>query len=285
MSDVNPRRIALGDQLRLLRESADMSGKRLAERLNWQASKISRIENARQHVTDSDIVAWCTALRVPKAEIAELRDELRAIRVEEARWSQQLRVGHRAVQESVAKNDEAATRIRVFSIALVPGLLQTAEYARHVFLSLAELHNSPRDTEEAVRARMQRQESLYAPDKQIELLMTESALRHPIAPASVMHAQVDRLIALQGMPTLRLGIMPFGRPLPAAATHNFVIRDDNVTIELINTEVSSSDPEDVQLFERYLQQLWERAAEGDAAREILLAVSADYAQQRNTSDN
>lgn len=269
MSDVNPRRLALGDQLRLLRDSADVSGKQLAERLGWPASKISRIENARQQVTDADIVAWCDALGVAGDDTEGLRDELRAIRVEEARWSHQLRTGHRAVQDELVTTYEAASRIRVFSISLVPGLLQTAEYARHVFASLGELHETPRDTEEAVAARMQRQQVLYVPDKNIELLMTESALRHPIAPPTVMHAQVDRIMALHGMPTVRVGIIPFGRTLPAAATHNFVIKDDEVTVELINTEVATRDPEDLRLFERHLERLWERAAEGDEAREIL----------------
>jgi transcriptional regulator with XRE-family HTH domain len=270
LTDINPRRLVLGDQLRLLRESAGISGKQLAQRLGWPASKISRIENARQAVTDGDLVAIGDGLNLPDDVRQELRDELRAIRVEEARFSQRVRVGHRGLQNEVAAAEADARRIRVFSLALVPGLAQTAEYARHVFDSLAELHHAPRDTAEAVQSRMDRQTILYREGKSIELLMTEFALRNPIAPAPVMQAQVDRLLALQGLPSLvRFGIIPLGQQIPPAAAHNFVIRDDSVTIELINTEVATRDPDDVRLYDGYLERLWAQAAEGDHARAIL----------------
>ncbi|MFF5992564.1 Scr1 family TA system antitoxin-like transcriptional regulator, partial [Prauserella flavalba] len=171
MTDPHARRLALGDQLRLLREAAGLSGKRLAERLGWQPSKVSRIENARQAVTDSDVVALAGALELSGGQAAELREELRSIRADEARWSQQLRAGHRVVQHNVAEAERAARHIRVFSLTLVPGLLQTAEYARYVFASLANLHESPRDTDDAVRARMDRQQVLYDESKQVDLLI------------------------------------------------------------------------------------------------------------------
>lgn len=277
MTDTSPRRLALGDTLRLLRGSAGLSGKQLAEQLGWQASKISKIENARQSVTDTDLVDIGRALNLDAAHVEDLRNELRAIRLEEARWNQQLRVGHRRLQQNVAQADHAASRISVFSLTLVPGLLQTAEYARHVFLSLAELHDSPRDTDAAVRARMDRQQVLYDESKQIELLMTESVLRYPVAPASVMLGQIDRLITVQGLPALRFGIIPLGRQLPAAVAHNFVMKDDTVIVELINTEFTTRDPDDVELYRRYFDTLWEVAAEGDAARVILTRAASDLA--------
>ncbi|MCP2254272.1 Helix-turn-helix domain-containing protein [Prauserella aidingensis] len=275
MTDTSPRRLALGDTLRLLRGSAGLSGKQLAEQLGWQASKISKIENARQSVTDTDLVDLGLALDLDDAQVEELRNELRAIRIEEARWSQQLRVGHRQLQQNVAQADHAASHISVFSLALVPGLLQTAEYARHVFASLAELHDSPRDTDAAVRARMDRQQVLYDDSKQIELLMAESVLRHPAAPTTVMLGQIDRLITVQGLPSLRFGIIPFDSPLPAAVAHNFVMKDDTVTVELINTEFTTQDADDVALYRRYFDQLWGVAAEGEAARAILTRVASE----------
>lgn len=86
----------------------------------------------------------------------------------------------------------------------------------------------------------------------------------------VMLAQVDRLLALQGLPSLaRFGIVPIGRRIPAAVAHNFVIRDDTVTVELINTEVATRDSDDARLYDAYLEQLWAQAAEGAEARAIL----------------
>ncbi|GAA1233555.1 helix-turn-helix transcriptional regulator [Prauserella halophila] len=275
MTDTSPRRLALGDTLRLLRGSTGLSGKLLAEQLGWQASKISKIENARQAVTDTDIVDLGRVLDLDHEQVEELRDELRAIRLDEARWARQLRVGHRPLQENVARADQTADRIGVFSLTLVPGLLQTAEYARHVFLSLAEMHDSPRDTDEAVRGRMDRQQVLYDESKQVELLMAESALHYPVAPRNVMLGQIDRLITVQGLPSLRFGIIPLGRRLPAVVAHNFVLKDDAVTVELINTEFTTQDAADAALYRRYFDSLWSVAAEGDDARAILTRIASD----------
>ncbi|PKV95938.1 helix-turn-helix protein [Amycolatopsis echigonensis] len=275
MTSPTERRLALGDQLRLLRDTAGISGKHLAEQLGWPASKISRIERARQAVTDTDLVAMSAALGLGADEAEQLRNELRAIRIEEARWSQHLRVGHRALQEQVGQEQRDAQHIAVFALTMVPGLVQTAEYARHVFLSLAEVHDTPRDTEAAVGARMERQQLLYAEGKTIELLLTTFAFTNPIAPASVMRAQIDRLIALQGLPTLRLGIIPPGVALPAAVAHTFRIADDTVSVELVNTEVSTRDPGDLALYTNYLAKLWDLAAEGDEARALLMRLARD----------
>jgi transcriptional regulator with XRE-family HTH domain len=271
------RRLAFGDQLRLLRESTGLSGKRLAEQLGWQPSKISKIETGKQAISDSDVVAISRGLGLAKDPTEELRDELRAIRMEEARWNRRLRVGHRAIQEAVGSAERDATRIRGFSLTLVPGLVQTAEYARYVFMALSELHDSPRDTDDAVRARMERQHVLYDPAKRIELLMTEAALRHPIALREVMLAQVDRLLAVQGLPVLRLGIVPVDRPLPTVVTHDFSIKDDAVTVELAHTEMATREPADVELYNRLADRLWSVAAEGDEARALLARVAAELA--------
>ena len=58
MSSFQQARIDLGRQLRQLREAAGLSGKELAQRLHWQPSKVSRLENARQTATEDDVVRW-----------------------------------------------------------------------------------------------------------------------------------------------------------------------------------------------------------------------------------
>lgn len=274
-NDIDRRKLVLGDQLRLLRESAGLSGKRLAEQVSWQASKLSKLERAKQSITDSDVVTICEALGVPADQTDALRDELRAIRLDEARWNRQLRVGHKAVQNAVARDERTVRHVRAVNLTLVPGLLQTAEYARTVFVTLSELHQSERDTDAAVRARIERQQVLYDSAKQIELLMTEASLRYPIAPPSVMLAQIDRLLTVQGLPALRLGIVPLGHRLPAVVMHDFVIRDDTVLVELVNTEIISREPADLTLYNRLADMLWSVAVEGDDARGLLTRIAAD----------
>jgi transcriptional regulator with XRE-family HTH domain len=271
------RRLALADQLRLLRESTGRSGKELAEQLRWQPSKISKIERGKQAVTDSDIVAIGATLGFSAETTEALRNEGRAIRLDEAKWRQRLLRdgGHQAIQQAVSVAESDAHVIRGFSLGLVPGLVQTAEYARRVFTTLAELYESPRDIDAAVAARLERQHVLYDSDKQIELLMTETALRHPIAPRPVMLAQIDRLLAVQGLPALRLGIVPVDRPLGVVAQHSFSIKDDTVTVELAHTEATMQEPADIELYNRLADRLWTVAVEGDDARALLARVAAN----------
>lgn len=275
MSTPDLRRLALGDQLRLLRESTGKSGKELAEQLHWQPSKISKVERGRQAVTDSDLVAIGAALGLSAETTEALRNEGRAIRLDEAKWRRRLEAvgGHQAVQRAVSVAEDQVHVIRGFSLGLVPGLVQTAEYARAVFTRLVDLYESPRDVDAAVAARLDRQHVLYDSEKRIELLMTETALRHPIAGREVMLAQIDRLLTVQGLPALRLGIVPADRPLGAVATHGFSIKDDTVTVELAHTEVTTREPADVELYNQLANALWSVAVEGDEARGVLARIA------------
>lgn len=282
-NEAERRRLALGDQLRLIREDHNVSGKRLAEITGWAPSKVSRIERNRQPITDSHIVAIAAALELGADTTEELRDELRAIRLEEARWSRQLTVGHRPIQERVRKAEATRSTLSAFSVLFVHGLAQTAGYARRVFEVLADTHESLSDTRGAVGARMDRQQVLYDEDKHFEILMTEAALRLPIASPAVMRGQIDRLMTLADLPNLRLGVIPLGTVMPVMIMHDFSIRDDEVLIELGHTEMVTGDEYDVALYRSVLDRLWLVAVEGDDARPLLARAAADLGQAAGAS--
>lgn len=268
------RRLAFGERLSQLREAAGLSGNRLAELCGWAQSKVSRIQSGVQNITDADVTAWCEATGTNVDEKAELLAELRAIRLDQARWKSRLRRGHQALQTNVAAAEQAATIIRMFSPTLVPGLLQTPDYARAVFRKLAAIKGAPDDADEAVAVRMQRQAVLYDSAKRIDLLVAEAALRSPIAPRDVMAAQYDRLIALLGVSNVRFGIVPLDVELPLPMLHGVWILDDFVSVETLNTEIATRDPDDVKLYNDAFDELWKVAAEGDAARAILSRLLA-----------
>lgn len=269
MTDPEQRRAVFGERLRVLREDAGyLTAKEFAHRLGWHPSKVSRVENGRLSITENDVAAWATAAGVPDAA-DELKEDLYAVALEENRWKRQLRDGHRTRQQQSQQVERDASLIRVFELAVVPGLVQTAEYARYVFMAGAELHQTPRDTSAAVQARMQRQNVLYDEGKTIELLIAESALRYPVCPPEVMTAQIDRMLALAGLPSVRLGILPLGAQLVAVPMHGFWIVDDQVRVETIDSEMHSRDPKKHALYTRLLDSLWSVAAEGEDARVTL----------------
>ena len=191
MSETHNAREQFGNRLRLLREQSRLNGKQFAEALGWAASKVSRIETGRQTARANDVSAWVEAVGGSAELLEDLLTELRSVRFEYATWKRQLRAGTAPRQRASIGLEASATSIRAFQPAMVPGLLQTAEYARQVLSNLVTLHCTPNDVVEGVRARLQRQEALYDPDKHFRFLLTEAALRYQPGPASTLLGPAD----------------------------------------------------------------------------------------------
>lgn len=274
MSTFEKHRLEFADQLRRRREQAGKSGNELAHALGWTNSKISKIERGRQTPTDSEVVAWMAAVGADEADTVELRDRLRELRIEQIAWRRQVRDGHRARQQQDATDEASARIIRAVDVAAVPGLLQTPDYARHIFRSQAELLDvTSDDIEDSVRARMQRQSVLYSADQTVKILMTETALANPVCPADVLAGQVDRLTVAVGLPSVRFGIIPAAAPVPFVPWHGFWIVDDVVFVETISEELRVRDPDQVEIYRRMADGLWAAAVEGDAARALLFRIA------------
>lgn len=269
MTELERRRLALGDRLRELRLAGGLSGKRLAERVGWPASKVSRIENARQAVSDADVQLWCETTGAPEPVAAGLRDELRTLRLDEASGHRQARGDRRERPAGGGEFEQAAGTIKVFELSVVPALVQTAEYARHVLLAAAEWSEESIDIEAALQARMERQRVLYAPGRDIEITLSEAALRLPICPREVLGAQIDRLLALQGLPGVRFGVIPLDRRLPAQPRHGFWIVDDAVLIETMTGELVTRQAQELAAYRRLAEAMASVALAGNQARALL----------------
>ncbi|WP_338603171.1 DUF5753 domain-containing protein [Saccharopolyspora sp. SCSIO 74807] len=199
--------------------------------------------------------------------------------LEVASWKRQLRTGHQQRQDQSREAEEQADAIRAFELVVVPGLVQTADYARRVFSTSAELQQVPQDTDAAVQVRLERQHALYDSAKHVELLIAESALRYFACPAQTMLAQLDRLLALCGLSTVRFGIIPLDTRLPYIPASGFWIVGDAVFVETVNTEINTDDPDDLALYHRLIDNLWLAAVEGDEARRLLVGISADLSER------
>jgi hypothetical protein len=86
-------------------------------------------------------------------------------------------------------------------------------------LEAVRLHGfDPDKVEEAVSARMRRQEVLYDTRKSFEFIIMQAALDYLLCPPDVMRGQLDRLMGLLGLGNVRFGIVPPGRELPVPRT-------------------------------------------------------------------
>ena len=169
---------------------------------------MSKLENGRQTPTDDDIRDW-TRVAGSVAETEALLASLHTLEVQHAEWQRVMRTGLRPRQQALLEWDQRTRLFRAFETTVVPGLLQTAEYARARFAEGIRRLRLPNDINDAVAARVQRQEILYRPDKRFRFVLTEAALRFRLCPPEVMLGQLDRLVSLSQLPDVRLGIIGF----------------------------------------------------------------------------
>ncbi|MFE9610291.1 helix-turn-helix domain-containing protein [Streptomyces sp. NPDC006012] len=274
-TDYQRAREELGRRLRELRvESPDgrLTGTDLAQRLGWPQSKVSKLENGRQTPTDDDLRAWAEAVGQPVV-FSELRGRLKGFESHIRSWRRQLSRGHGPVQETWNSLVSDTQTMHALSNAAINGMLQTADYARHVFEGHSALLNSPRDTETAVRTRMKRQEWLYRPGKRLNLLMHESVLRARLCPPEVLAAQLDRLLGVVGMDTVHMGILPLDANLDLMLGNSFCMLDDRlVTVEDWHAELWLDDAETIALYRRVWDTLAESAVFGADAQQVIARV-------------
>ncbi|EDY49980.1 helix-turn-helix domain-containing protein [Streptomyces clavuligerus] len=268
-TDFQTARFALGVRLRELRLEAGLTGRNLAERLGWQPSKVSRLENGKQTPAAADLTAWAAA--VGHAEVAaELKGRLAGLDTKYRSWRRQLAGGHRVRQEAAITETRATQTIRGAEVTRVPGLFQTAEYARYGFEASSEFRQIPTDVEAAVRARIRRQEALYEPGKRFRFLLWEGALYVRTCPAGVHAAQMDRLVSLIGLDTVELGIVPFDAQLRRTPSHGFWIYDQRlVIVETISTEMWLDDEESIRTYGRAWDWMAESAVFGRRAQRVI----------------
>ncbi|MBD0708589.1 MULTISPECIES: helix-turn-helix domain-containing protein [unclassified Streptomyces] len=274
-TDFQYARVALGARLRELRTDRRLTGRQLAALLGWPQSKVSKLETGRQTATADDLRAWASGTGRPEAA-PELVTRLRNLESRSRTWRRQLSAGHKPVQDALTAESERTRTFRVWEGAMIVGMLQTAEYARHVFTRYADLHQTVRDTEEAVQARVRRQEMLYAPGRTFHIVMGEAALRSLVCPPPVLAAQLDRLTGLLGLAGVSLGIVPFDAVLNLPPANGFWLHDDRLVIaEDWHAELWLDDADSVRLYRRVWQALADSAVYGaDAHRVIVRARRA-----------
>ncbi|GHH63931.1 transcriptional regulator [Streptosporangium violaceochromogenes] len=280
MSEFQQVRTELGVQLRQLREAAHLSGKELAERLKWQPSKVSRIENARQTATEDDITLWGRVVEAAPEVVEDLVEQASALLERQDSWRQRHRSGLAVLQEDIRDLEARTTMFRVFEPGLIIGLLQTTEYARSIFARIKRLYNAPDEIDAAIRVRMRRQEILYDQSRRFQFIVPEAVLRYRLASPEVMCGQLDRLLAVTTLPNVEFGVIPFEAPLPSAPLNGFWIYDrDHVAVPTRTRDLSLRDPEDVSFYERAFEEFHQVALFREDARAVIVRVLEDFTRQ------
>ena len=280
-SSVHEARNALGKRLRELRQAADLSGRQLAESLSWPPSKVSKIENGRQTPSDDDVTGWTRATD-SEHETKALLASLHTLEVQHAEWRRILRTGLKPRQQEHVEWDQKTRFFRAFEATVIPGLLQTAEYARARFAEAIRTLRLPNDINEAVAARVQRQEILYRPDKRFHFVLTEAALKFRLCPPEVMLGQLDRLVSFSQLPNVRLGIIDFDAQYATSPWHGFWMYDnERVLVETFSAALDLRQPQEIELYGNAFEQLAAIASYGRSARTIINRTIDDLAPEES----
>jgi hypothetical protein len=233
------------------------------------------------------VQAWVTATGAPDDVAAELINVAESIQVASIIWDRTLAGGRAAHQRNIARLLSDAVRLQVFQQAAVPGLLQTAEYARSV-LALADVFRVG-DTAHAAAARVDRQAALYTKGRRFDFLISEAALRFRPVSDDALAAQYDKILSVSTLPGVNVALMPIGARPSVVHAHSFVIYtlpDDSqlVTIETYTRELTLTDPEEINVYSRVFESLLADSIAGEPARELLsyLRAEAMESAQRNT---
>jgi len=215
-------RILLGAQLRGLRESKNISREDAGWEIRASGSKISRMELGRVSFKERDVSDLLSLYGVTDLKERETLLNL-AQQANNPGWWHHFSDILPAWFQSYLGLEAAATLIRTYEIQFVPGLLQTADYARAVIL----LGHAGADSDEIARRielRRQRQQILNRPDPpQLWVVIDEAVLRRPIGGVDVMKAQIEQLIEASKLPNVRMQIIPFLAGGHAAAGGPFAI--------------------------------------------------------------
>lgn len=279
MVAVSPRRARLAARLKALRAGAAPSGSEFARIIGWQQSKVSKLETGKQLPTETDIGTWVAASGASGSVTAELLGLLAAARIEYVTHRDESRIegGLTKVQDAQAAAEARVTYIAEWQPAMVPGLVQTAAYAREL------LERSDRSTlidpgevdlEAMAAGRVKRQDVLYQPGRRIELILGEAALRSTPGTVGTLLGQLDRLVSVADLPTVELGIVPF--PLmPVMPLSSFYMHDDVVYIETLTAEQRLSEPDEVAVYVQAFGLLRDAAATGPDAVALIQRVAAE----------
>ncbi|MFC9973320.1 helix-turn-helix domain-containing protein [Spirillospora sp. NPDC127200] len=198
----------LARELRRLRESLSLRGEDAATRLGWDQAKISRIENAKIRVTVGEVMELCEAYEISGNERAALIQLAREARI--SGWWETYRSDIMPGFTDYLAFEAEANRYHSYQVQLIPGLLQTEDYARTI-LQHNPTPRSPEELERILKVRMARQSRLTSIDRSLQVwqIMEEAALRRIVGSPALMHTQLDHLLKAGQLPNVSLQVVPY----------------------------------------------------------------------------
>ena len=234
-----------------------------------QAS-VSRYETGRQVPDPDTVAALCRIYQAPTARRRRLEGLARDLWQDASPRARAVRKQAGNMQRRIGRIEQASARIGVFQPIVVPGLLQTADYARAIFAS-----GGISDLDDAVAGRLARQHLLDDPGKQFTLLMSEGVPRWVMGSAAIMRAQIEQIIELSHRDNINVGVVGIRSIADVTPMSGFDVYDDRAAVVATNaTTTFYTERADVETFSDLFARVSSVASYDDDARELLQAAAA-----------
>jgi transcriptional regulator with XRE-family HTH domain len=278
------RRRELGFMLRTLRNERGLTVDQVAAELLCSPSKVSRMETGQRGATPRDIRDLCILYGVTEAAD---RERLTALAKEgkEQGWWQNFSLPHRAY---VGLEQEASS-LSIFQSAVVPGILQVADYTRAVHrAAVPPLDDSA--IEERVEERHTRQQILSGENLPVvEIILDEPVTRRPVGGPGVMREQLNHIIDTADRPNVTVRIVPFEAGAHPALESNFTILNFNgqaptvVHTESIAGQMYLERQPDIERLQSAFKELQRRALSPKDSIRFLEGVRDSYTSDLTVS--
>ncbi|MFI6094012.1 DUF5753 domain-containing protein [Lentzea sp. NPDC051213] len=192
-----------GNGVRRAIEQTQMTHRKIAEMLDWDESKLSDLVRGKGGVGEAEVLQLLAFCRVAPAEVRYLLGLFRETR--ETGYLQIPADGLPDQVRSLIAQERLANVITVWSMNLIPGRLQTADYMRAVVE--AGVRDQSVNYDEVIAARLARRE-LFHWSREFVFFIHEHALRLPVGSAEVMKDQLIHLLAMAQRSYVTMRILP-----------------------------------------------------------------------------
>jgi transcriptional regulator with XRE-family HTH domain len=241
-----------------------LTQEQVAAAMDWSLSKLIRIENGTVGISTNDLKAILQHYKITdEGRTSELLALSKAAR--ERSWWSTYRDSAPSRLLQLIEYEAAAFIARNFQPLVIPGLLQTAEYARISTLQL-DPHMSASRVEALIEIRMKRQELLQRSDAPLLFfIMDEAVVRRGVGGSDVMRRQLQRMTDVADLPNVTIEIVPFGAGLLPGLQSQFLIYEfpdaaDDDVLYLEDRQgglLSRDNPDEVLSFREDFEQLRE----------------------------
>ncbi|GIH22474.1 transcriptional regulator [Acrocarpospora phusangensis] len=279
----SPRRRRLGQELRRLRETTEMTGEEAAKLVGWSAAKLSRIENAKTLPTEDDVVKLLDLFGIDAVVLGDVLT-LRKNATQKGWWEKYSAALDQGYIAYIGLEAEA-TVMRNWEPQVVPGLLQTEEYAQALLGNVIQPINQipPVWSNARVEARIRRQHTRLFTQEPLMLLtvIDQAVLTRMVGDPAVMRKQLQHLAEISEREHVDVRVITRATQLPMATGPfvHFTFRDvpDAVYLEDLLGGRFIDGAEGVFVYERAFEHLAKAALSELASRQLIKETMAHWA--------